>query len=63
MADDQGTHDASMDELAEEAKFLSAMHAFRAARRSGDSDAEREAEQAWREQVRAELIAKMRGEA
>ena len=46
------------EELKSELEFMEAMRAYRRARESGDATAMREAEDAWREQVRSELIAR-----
>ena len=46
------------EELKSELEFMEAMRAYRRARESGDDEAIREAENAWREQVRKELIAR-----
>lgn len=43
------------DECEAELGFLAAMHAYRAAKNSGDKEAMQRAEDAWRERVRAEL--------
>ena len=42
-------------ELAQEFDFLKAQEAYRRAKRSGDAEAERAAEEAWRQLVRREL--------
>ncbi|MDO4797686.1 MAG: hypothetical protein Q4A01_06675 [Coriobacteriales bacterium] len=47
------------EELKGEAEFFAAMHAYRAAKDSGDGQATQAAEDALREQVRAEIIARM----
>ena len=47
------------DELKSELDFLAAMQAYRNARDSGDAEAIRAAEDAWREQVRREIIESM----
>ena len=44
------------DELKSELDFLAAMQAYRNACDSGDAEAIRAAEDAWREQVRSELM-------
>lgn len=46
------TNDESDSELA----FLNAMQTYRRARESGDPKAIKEAEDAWREQVRKEMV-------
>lgn len=43
-------------ELESEMQFLDAMRAYRRARESGDPQAIQEAENAWREQVRREMV-------
>ena len=43
-------------ELKSELEFLDAMHAYRRAKESGDPKAIQEAEDAWREQVRREMM-------
>lgn len=43
-------------ELKSELEFLDAMHAYRRARESGDPQAIKDAEDAWRDQVRREMI-------
>ena len=43
-------------ELKSELEFLDAMHAYRRARESGDPQAIQEAENAWRDQVRREMM-------
>lgn len=47
---------AQDQDLASEFEFLKAAEAYRAAKRSGDAEATRAAEEAWREQVRRELM-------
>ncbi|MBO7674752.1 MAG: hypothetical protein J6S63_07055 [Atopobiaceae bacterium] len=42
-------------ELKGELDFLAAMNAYRRAKETGDADKIREAEEAWRAQVRGEL--------
>ena len=49
MADD------NTQEMESELAFMSAMRAYRRAKESGDPEAIAAAEQAWQEQVRAEL--------
>jgi hypothetical protein len=55
-----GAADAALtgeaQDLAAELEFLKAAEAYRAAKRSGDAEATRAAEEAWREQVRRELL-------
>jgi hypothetical protein len=46
------------EELQGELDFLAAMNAYRRAKESGDADRIREAEEAWRAQVRDELAKK-----
>ncbi|MBR3226399.1 MAG: hypothetical protein IKF78_13850 [Atopobiaceae bacterium] len=46
------------EELRSELEFMEAMRAYRRARESGDAEAIQKAEDAWRQQVRDELIAK-----
>lgn len=53
--DEQRTQDENETELG----FLNAMQAYRKAKDSGDEKAMQEAEDAWRERVRAELVSKM----
>ena len=53
-ADAAKTDDAQ--DLAAELEFLKAAEAYRAAKRSGDAESTRAAEEAWREQVRRELM-------
>lgn len=47
--------DTNNKEMENELGFLQAMNAYRAAKASGDAEAVRKAEDAWREQVRSEL--------
>ena len=49
------------EEMASELAFMSAMRAYRRARESGDPEAIAEAERAWQEQVRGELLAREGG--
>lgn len=55
-----GAADAALtgeaQDLAAELEFLKAAEAYRAAKRSGDAESTRAAEEAWREQVRRELM-------
>ncbi len=62
MSEQKEVAGVPVDELENEARFFAAMHSYRAAQRSGDQQATQDAEDAWREQVRAELIARMGGE-
>lgn len=50
--------DTNEAELKGELDFLAAMNAYRRAKESGDADKIREAEDAWRAQVRDELAKK-----
>ncbi len=59
MGDQDQIAGVPTEELKGEADFFAAMHAYRAARDSGDDRATQDAEDALREQVRAELIARM----
>ncbi|MDO4807285.1 MAG: hypothetical protein Q4A07_08555 [Coriobacteriales bacterium] len=47
--------DVDNKEMENELGFLQAMNAYRSAKAAGDAEAMRKAEDAWREQVRAEL--------
>ena len=51
-----GTETSDEQDLAREFEFLKAAEAYRAAKRSGDAESTRAAEEAWREQVRRELM-------
>ena len=49
-------HHATDEGCEAELGFFAAMHAYRAAKNSGDKEATQKAEDAWRERVRAELM-------